>query len=80
MTIESLTSEIALTREEFRALNDLHWQYVEDALTHRKKYVYRGLLPDMEHRIVELAERLERLHRFRAMLTARTTNQKANGK
>ena len=87
MNIETLTSEIALARDEFRVLNRLHWPPgVQGTCQSRLAGYNRGadkslgfycaLLPEMEHRLGELAERLARLYRFRAMLTA---NSIANG-
>ena len=72
MTNESLTSEIDAAREQFREINDLHWRWVTDEITRKKRKVYRQLLPDMEHRLGELAGRLGRLYRFRSMLSARS--------
>jgi hypothetical protein len=61
MNIESLTSEIAVAREQFHEINDLHWEHGK----------YRYILPDMEHRLGELAARLERLYKFRSMISAK---------
>jgi len=75
MTIESLTSEIDAAREQFREINDLHWRWVKDEITRKKRKVYSQLLPETEHKIGELADRLARLYAFRSRLSARSIDE-----
>lgn len=67
MTIATLDAEIALAQDEFRALNREHWFWPIGG----DKQTYRRLSDATERHIVELADRMARLHRFRSELFAR---------
>ena len=61
MSIETLDSEIARLREEFRELNEQHF---------RKCRRYFALTPTKEARLCQLADELHRMHFTRSFLMA----------
>jgi hypothetical protein len=75
MTIESLNTEIAESRDESRALHRRRWTAtkVQTLIGDGEKTVlkYQPVSPEVDHRCIELADRIQRLCRFRNELRAR---------
>ena len=65
MTLASLDHAIATAEREFACLNSGRWIYPRGKRTYRKRDAYS------EKRLVELADRIARLHRFRSHLFAK---------
>jgi len=74
MSLDDISTEIDATLTESRALNAARWTpiQVQMALGGEKTVLeYRPQTPEIDHRCIELSERLERLYRFRSELIAR---------
>jgi len=68
MTIATLDADILLAQDEFRALNREHWNRVHRGTWYRQSTGYHAISAAKERRLVELAETIARLRRFRSLL------------
>ena len=73
-TAESLTDEIEATREAFQRLNDTRPLTEIRRVTvngHTTEYIFAPLAQSAEQALCVLAERIDRLYKFRALIAAK---------